>query len=142
MTGIHRTVGGCLTGISRSRADDPPTAEHAATRVYGPLADYEDQNDHDTLRSDPVFKLIADRSPDDPQELAWQRTFSRFENSAAIADVWRLRDVLVEQSSSPRSSHRPCRDKTGVTAVETQQPHFSASRPITGLQWFIYPSNS
>ena len=35
-------------------------------RVYGILADYEDQNDHDTLRSDPVFKLLADRLPGDP----------------------------------------------------------------------------
>ena len=35
-------------------------------RVYGILADYEDQNDHDTLRSDPVFKLVADRAPDGP----------------------------------------------------------------------------
>jgi len=35
-------------------------------RIYGILADYEDQNDHDTLRSDPVFKVIADRLPDDP----------------------------------------------------------------------------
>jgi hypothetical protein len=32
--------------------------------VYGILAVYEDQNDHDTLRADPVFKLLADRSPD------------------------------------------------------------------------------
>ena len=36
-------------------------------RIYGILADYEDQNDHDTLRSDPVFKLIADRLPDGPR---------------------------------------------------------------------------
>src|SRR6516164_7521727 len=35
-------------------------------RIYGILADYADQNDHDTLRSDPVFKLVADRLPDDP----------------------------------------------------------------------------
>jgi hypothetical protein len=28
------------------------------------LADYADQNDHDTLRADPSFKLLADRSPD------------------------------------------------------------------------------
>src|SRR5689334_16369684 len=32
-------------------------------RVYGILAGYADQNDHDSLRSDPVFKLIADRLP-------------------------------------------------------------------------------
>lgn len=33
-----------------------------SARVYGILADYPDQNDHDALRSDPVFKLIADRA--------------------------------------------------------------------------------
>jgi Transposase DDE domain group 1 len=65
-------------------------------RIYGILADYEDQNDHDTLRSDPVFKVIADRLPDDP-DLASQPTLSRFENAVSIADLWRLRDVLVDQ---------------------------------------------
>jgi len=64
-------------------------------RVYGILADYEDQNDHDTLRSDPVFKLIADRLPDDP-DLSSQPTLSRFENAVSIPDLWRLRDVLVD----------------------------------------------
>ena len=64
-------------------------------RIYGILADYEDQNDHDTLRSDPVFKLIADRLPDGP-DLASQPTLSRFENAVSIADLWRLRDVLVD----------------------------------------------
>src|SRR6478752_3826268 len=64
-------------------------------RIYGILADYEDQNDHDTLRSDPVFKLIADRLPDDP-DLASQPTLSRFENAVSIPDLGRLRDVLVD----------------------------------------------
>jgi hypothetical protein len=64
-------------------------------RVYGILADYEDQNDHDTLRSDPVFKLVADRPPDGP-DLASQPTLSRFENAVSVADLWRLRDVFVD----------------------------------------------
>src|SRR5215218_6760951 len=64
-------------------------------RVYGILADYEDQNDHDTLRSDPAFKLIADRLPDGP-DLASQPTLSRFENAVSIPDLWRLRDMLVD----------------------------------------------
>jgi Transposase DDE domain group 1 len=64
-------------------------------RIFGILADYEDQNDHDTLRSDPVFKVIADRLPDDP-DLSSQPTLSRFENSVSIPDLWRLRDVLVD----------------------------------------------
>lgn len=65
-------------------------------RIYGVLADYEDQNDHDELRSDPVFKLIADRRPDGP-DLASQPTLSRFENAVTIPDLWRLRDVIAEQ---------------------------------------------
>lgn len=75
---------------------EQPLLTMVRQRIYGILADYEDQNDHDTLRSDPVFKLVADRLPDDP-DLASQPTLSRFENSASIADLWRLRDVFVDQ---------------------------------------------
>jgi hypothetical protein len=66
------------------------------SRVYGILAGYEDQNDHDTLRSDPVFKLIADRSPDEG-DLASQPTLSRFENAISIRSLQRLRDVFIDQ---------------------------------------------
>ncbi len=65
-------------------------------RIYGILADYEDQNDHDTLRSDPAFKLVCDRLPDG-RDLASQPTLSRFENAVTIADLKRLRDVLCDQ---------------------------------------------
>src|SRR3954447_8934854 len=64
-------------------------------RIYGILAGYEDQNDHDTWRSDPVFKLVADRLPDGP-DLASQPTLSRFGNAVSIPDLWRLRDVMVD----------------------------------------------
>lgn len=65
-------------------------------RVYGILADYEDQNDHDALRSDPVFKLICKRSPTD-LDLASQPTLSRFENAVNVGDLKRLRDALCDE---------------------------------------------
>jgi hypothetical protein len=65
-------------------------------RIYGILADYVDQNDHDTLRSDPIFKLIADRLPGEA-DLSSQPTLSRFENAVSIPDLYRLRDALVDQ---------------------------------------------
>jgi len=65
-------------------------------RIYGIIADYEDQNDHDTLRSDPVFKLIAGRLPGE-KDLASQPTLSRFENAVTIADLWQLRDEFAER---------------------------------------------
>ena len=65
-------------------------------RVFGILAGYEDQNDHDILRSDPVFKLIANRSPTDAH-LASQPTLSRFENQIDIASLKKLRDLFIDQ---------------------------------------------
>jgi hypothetical protein len=65
-------------------------------RIYGILADYEDQNDHDTLRSDPAFKLVCDRLPGS-DDLASQPTLSRFENGVTIPDLWRLREALCDQ---------------------------------------------
>ena len=44
---------------------------------------------------DPIFKLIADRLPEDP-DLSSQPTLSRFENAIKIPDLDRLRDVLVD----------------------------------------------
>lgn len=75
---------------------DHTFAEMTRMRIYGILADYVDQNDHDTLRSDPAFKLIAGRLPED-KDLASQPTLSRFENSIDIRSLWRLRDVLIDQ---------------------------------------------
>src|SRR5262245_65569629 len=62
-----------LTRAFTDALDDPrdpaltahPFLEMVRSRVFGILAGYEDQNDHDTLRADPVFKLVADRSPED-----------------------------------------------------------------------------
>jgi len=70
--------------------------EMVRMRVYGILADYPDQNDHDVLRSDPVFKLICDRSIDDP-DLASQPTLSRFENAIGVPCFFPLADLLIDQ---------------------------------------------
>ena len=80
---------------------DPDLIEHTVldmvrARVYGILAGYADQNDHDTLRHDPLFKLLADRRPSDAA-LASQPTLSRFENAISIASLKRLRALFVDQ---------------------------------------------
>jgi hypothetical protein len=93
-----------LTQSFADALDDPrdrELTEHSflemvRSRVYGILAGYADQNDHDTLRADPVFKLVADRSPDDT-DLASQPTLSRFENAISIKSLKRLRDVFLDQ---------------------------------------------
>jgi Transposase DDE domain group 1 len=63
-------------------------------RLFGILAGYEDCNDHDTLRDDPVFKLVAGRLPEDGA-LASQPTLSRFENLIAPVELQRLIDFTI-----------------------------------------------
>jgi len=70
--------------------------EMVRMRVFGILADYPDQNDHDTLRSDPIFKLLAGRSLDE-DDLASQPTLSRFENAIDVKSLHRLQDVFIDQ---------------------------------------------
>jgi hypothetical protein len=70
--------------------------EMTRMRVYGILAGYEDQNDHDALRSDAIFKLITGRSPTG-RDLAGQSTLSRFENAIGPRSLWNLQDVFIDQ---------------------------------------------
>ena len=94
--GLTRQFAAALQDPRCPRMIDHPFQEMVRARIYGILAGYEDQNDHDCLRDDPVFKLIADRSPD-AEPLASQPTLSRFENAINIASLKRLRDVVIDQ---------------------------------------------
>src|SRR5271166_574796 len=49
-------------------------------RVFQITCGYEDQNDADTLRSDPLLKWVCGRRPESGRDLASQPTLSRLEN--------------------------------------------------------------
>jgi hypothetical protein len=94
--GLTRALAGALDDPRDADLIEHTFLEMVRSRVYGILAGYADQNDHDTLRADPVFKLIAERSPED-DDLASQPTLSRFENAISIKSLKRLRDVFLDQ---------------------------------------------
>jgi hypothetical protein len=66
-------------------------------RVFQIAAGYEDANDSNTLRDDPIFKLILDRLPETGDPLASQPTRSRFENSVSRTELYRMALVLLDQ---------------------------------------------
>lgn len=94
--GLTRMFAGALADRRHVGYIDHTFLEMTRMRVYGILADYADQNDHDVLRSDPIFKLICGRSIRD-DDLASQPTLSRFENAIDVRSFFRLRDVLIDQ---------------------------------------------
>lgn len=69
-----------------------------AQRIYQVACGYEDGNDADFLRTDPMFKLGLERAPLDPTtDLASAATFSRLEKAATRKDIYRLAQAFVEQ---------------------------------------------
>ena len=51
---------------------------------------YEDADDADTLRNDPIFKMFAGRNPESSEPLASQPTHSRFENAISRKSLVKL----------------------------------------------------
>jgi hypothetical protein len=94
--GLTRQFAEALTDRRHAALIDHTFLEMTRARIYGILADYADQNDHDVLRSDPIFKLICGRSIED-DDLASQPTLSRFENAIEVKSFFRLADVLLDQ---------------------------------------------
>src|SRR4030095_12932189 len=74
-------------------------------RVLQIAAGYEDANDANTLRHDPLFKLLLDRLPDTGPPLASPPTLARFENHVSRTELYRMARVLVDQCIT--SSARP-----------------------------------
>lgn len=85
----------CLNDPRDGQRVEHSAAEMLRQRFFGLLAGYEDCNDHDTLRGDPLFKLLAGRTPEQ-DDLASQPTLSRFENAIDIASLWRLHDFFLD----------------------------------------------
>ena len=63
-------------------------------RVFQIACGYEDQNDADTLRYDPLLKLVCGRLPETGGALASQPTFSRLENAVSARDCYRIAMAL------------------------------------------------
>ena len=75
-----------------------PMRDLLKQRVFQIASGYEDGNDANTLRTDPLFKLAAGRAPlDSNNSLACGATHSRMEGAIGPRDIYRMARALVEQ---------------------------------------------
>ena len=76
-------------------------------RVFQIACGYEDQDDADTLRTDPLLKLVCGRLPDSGLPLASQPTLSRLENHIDRHTAERLATALADLYIRERGRHGP-----------------------------------
>jgi len=98
-------------------------------RIFGIACGYEDCNDHDTLRSDPMLKVSADRGPESGEDLASQPTLSRLENSLGPRELYRMEEVMLALFISGHRKSPPSRIVIDADATDD---------PAHGQQEFEY----
>jgi hypothetical protein len=94
----HQLTRDLTETLSDPRQDDRVRHDSLALlrqRIYQIVAGYEDANDADRLRHDPLLQIIADQKLG--EALGSQPTLSRWENAPAGRDLVRLNDALLQQ---------------------------------------------
>src|SRR6516225_9616162 len=94
--GLAERLAACLIDPRMPERVRHQLAEIIRFRMLMIAAGYEDGNDADSLRSDPMFKLALERLPSDP-ELCSQSTISRLENLPDTRALLRLGRALIDQ---------------------------------------------
>jgi hypothetical protein len=92
--GLCEALAGCIPEWRR-RAVRHSLATVVRQRVYQIACGYADQDDADTLRGDPLLKLVCGRLPESGADLASQPTLSRLENAVDRRACYRLAQALV-----------------------------------------------
>ena len=123
--GLADRLAGCLRDPRMPEKVVHRLAEIIRFRMLMIAAGYEDGNDANTLRGDPMFKLALDRLPSG-EELCSQSTISRLENLPDLRALLRLGRALVEQyCSSFRAVPKHCR-QSPAGASRTRSRRYSS----------------
>lgn len=95
---------GLISALARVIDDqrDPRYVKHTIEelmleRIAQIACGYEDADDCDELRDDPIFKMFAGRAPESGNALGSQPTMSRLENAVSRRDLYRLATVFIDK---------------------------------------------
>jgi len=96
--GLTKRLAASFTDRRHASYVDHTLSDLLKQRIYQQASAYEDCNDANNLRGDPMFKLAVGRKPlDENGDLASQPTFSRLENAATRKDIYRMTLALIDQ---------------------------------------------
>jgi Transposase DDE domain group 1 len=128
VTGICAALAACVPEWRRGPVQHS-LAALVRQRVFQIACGYEDQNDADTLRHDPLLKLVCGQLPESGAALASQPTLSRLENAVDRHACRRLAHAGL--GSTWPSAHRRGRRRASCwtwTARTTQ--HMATRRGV------------
>jgi DDE family transposase len=96
-SGLAARLAACIPDWRDPESISHTIAEMLRLRMFAIAAGYEDADDCDALRSDPIFKLAVGRLPQTGEPLCSQPTMSRLENRVSWRTLVRLQAALIDQ---------------------------------------------
>ena len=154
-TGIVARFAACFTDYRAPAWIEHSVASLVAQRVYGLALGYEDLNDHDALRADPLFAVLAGAADptgatrrcarDVGHALAGKSMLNRLELTAATcADTERYKKITVDHDAVDRyfvdlfvQAHATPPTEIVLDLDATDDPVHGAGRPL--LSWLLRP---
>ena len=90
-------LAGCIRDGRNPKSILHTMEEMLRLRMFAIAAGYEDADDCDALRHDPMFKMALGRAPETGAALCSQPTMSRLENAPSRIEIARLMAAMIDQ---------------------------------------------
>ena len=101
--GIVRQFAACFRDYRNSDLIEHTVEELVAQRVYGLALGYEDLNDHEELRNDPLLAVLVEKSDLARERLAGKSTLNRLELTPATATAKaRYKKIVADHAAVDR----------------------------------------
>src|SRR2546429_1679210 len=101
--GIVRQFAACFRDYRNADLIAHTVEELVAQRVYGLALGYEDLNDHEELRKDPLLAVLVEKSDPVGEVLAGKSTLNRLELTPATASVKaRYKKIVADHAAGDR----------------------------------------
>jgi Transposase DDE domain group 1 len=95
--GLAARLAACLKDRRKPESIRHSVEKMLRLRMFAIAAGYEDADDCDALRHDPIFKMALGRAPDRGEALCSQPTMSRLENAPSKIEIARLMTAMIAQ---------------------------------------------
>src|SRR5262245_63927999 len=93
--GLAARLASCIRDRRKPERIEHSFEEMLRLRIFAIAAGYEDANDCDALRHDPIFKMAVGHAPESGDPLCSQPTMSRLENAPSKIEIGRLMAAMV-----------------------------------------------
>jgi hypothetical protein len=101
--GIVRQFAACFIDHRKPERIEHTVEELVAQRVYGLALGYEDLNDHDELRKDPLLAVLVEKADPSKEALAGKSTLNRLElTKATVSHQERYKKIVLDQAAVDR----------------------------------------